>query len=175
MSDSKLDRLHRIAMTIIAEAGVQDVIYRETHDGIARFRTGEIECPPPTTKKRLLVLAHECGHVALQHASRKMLSHRAEYEAERYGLRALEVHGEDVPQSMTEVSQRYVAGAIAIDVREFRLCQIDQEAYLWVEKWVRPQIRDRVERGQITLCSDFPPFVIQPMRLSWYPGRTAER
>ncbi len=49
MSDSRLDRLHRIAMTIIAEAGVQDLVYRETHDGFADLMTGEIVFPPPTT------------------------------------------------------------------------------------------------------------------------------
>ena len=70
---------------------------------------------PTTTRKRLYILAHECGHVYHVHGRRgapRKPRHREEYEAEHYAHAALRRHGVAVPQDMTARARRYVARKI---------------------------------------------------------------
>ena len=70
---------------------------------------------PTTTRKRLYILAHECGHVHYAHGrrgTRRKPRHREEYEAEHYAHAALRRHGVAVPRDMTARARRYVGRKI---------------------------------------------------------------
>ena len=87
---------------------------------------------PTTTRKRLYILAHECGHVHHAHGRRgtpRKPRHREEYEAESYAHAALRRHGVAVPQDMTARARRYVARKIYQALkRGAKPANIDREA-----------------------------------------------
>ena len=57
-------------------------------DGRASAEKKRIKVPGPTTRRRLYIYAHECGHVAMNHRGQKH-SYIQEYEAEMYAHEVL--------------------------------------------------------------------------------------
>jgi hypothetical protein len=104
-------RCREVAMRLAEEAGVRSWEYTSGLHGSAFVRTGHIKAPEPTTRNRLYVWAHECGHVTLKHNNTKP-RHIAEYEAERWAHAALRRHGIAVPRKQTKRAKDYVARKI---------------------------------------------------------------
>lgn len=76
--------------------------------------TGKVilEAPwPTTTRRRLYVLAHEVGHIKLQHCYRKLPSYLEEFEAEQWAHKWLRRRGIPVPKASTAEARDYVAQA----------------------------------------------------------------
>jgi hypothetical protein len=124
------DRCREVATKLAEEAGVVTIEEnRSDLTGRASARTGCISVPPPTTRRRLYIFAHECGHVALNHIQ-KVTRHREEYEAEQWAHDALRRHGIAVPRKCTENAKGYVKWRIDMAVRRGAK-QIDKEAAKW--------------------------------------------
>ncbi len=133
-------RYAEAARAIITEATVEKVEYHDRGlEGKACPSTKWILVPRPTTRRRLYVLAHECGHVALKHL-RKEPRHRQEYEAERWAHAALRRNGVAVPRvEMTEarvhVAQE-IRRAIARGAKS-----IDRETLNWCKRYHSVAVR----------------------------------
>jgi hypothetical protein len=106
----------KTAAAIKAEAGVLEHVVRASLSGWARVKARKITAPEGKTRKQLYILAHECAHVALAHASRKP-RHLEEMEAEKWAHAALRRHGVAVPRAMTVRAKAYVARKIRQAVR----------------------------------------------------------
>ena len=104
------ERFLAIAAAIKAEAGVIGHKHTKSLSGRA-WPHGYINAPEGRTRKQLYILAHECGHIALNHGGRKLPKHIQEMEAEKWA-HALRRHGISVPRSMTMRAKRYVARKI---------------------------------------------------------------
>ena len=86
---------------------------RASLTGCAWVRDRAVEAPwPSTTRKRLYILAHEIGHVALRH-TRRLPRYVEEYEAEQFAHALMRETGVAVPRSMTLRAKRYVSRKIA--------------------------------------------------------------
>jgi hypothetical protein len=101
------DQLLAIAARIKSEAGVIEhhIIDPVSKNGSVLFgraipRRKIIHAPAGATIADLYLVAHECGHVALQHDHQKPRYIR-EYEAEQWAHDALQKHGIDVPESVS--------------------------------------------------------------------------
>jgi len=107
------ERYLQIGRRIADEAGVRQ--FDETPGnalyGRAYTKQQRIKAPTPTTRNRLYIFAHECGHVALGHRYRQPVW-REEYEAERWAHDALRRHGVAVPKKMTASAKAYIASKI---------------------------------------------------------------
>jgi hypothetical protein len=66
---------------------------------------------PATTRKRLYILAHEIGHVALDHRKQRPV-YVQEFEAEQFAHALMRRDGIAVPRAMTERAKRYVRSKI---------------------------------------------------------------
>ena len=99
-----VERCQRAGAAILEEAGVKDVQYHDRLRGWAYPDRKSVRVPTPTTRRRLYIVAHEAGHVALNHIGVKP-QHRQEYEAERYAHDALRRHGISVPKKSTQVAK----------------------------------------------------------------------
>jgi RES domain-containing protein len=123
------ERFQTIAQDILDAAGVQHIDY---HDkglrGKAWGKQKRVLVPWPTTRRRLYVVAHEAGHVAMGHARTK--AHREEYEAEKYAHDALRKHGVAVPAESTRQAKDYVAWKIHQAIRRGAKA-IDRQALEW--------------------------------------------
>jgi hypothetical protein len=110
------ERFLAIAEAIKAEAGV---VHHRVIGGLwgcACPALGIVHAPKGRTRKQLYILAHECGHVALNHDSTKPC-HVKEHEAERWAHAALRRHGVAVPRAMTRRAKGYVGDKILQAVR----------------------------------------------------------
>lgn len=112
------ERYADIGRKLIAEVGVAeaDVIVSSGLTGWVKFSEPlQFKAPwPATTRKRLYVVAHECGHVALHKPPRRSKPvYKIEFEAEQYAIEALRRHGVAVPKCMVEAGRGYVARKIA--------------------------------------------------------------
>lgn len=129
------------AELLIREAGVTVVEHRgQALRGRAWSAKKRIRVPKPTTRRRLYILAHECGHVALGHSSRRISKHRKEYEAEQYAHAALRRHGISVPKASTTRAKQYVAWKIKQAIKRGAK-SIDMEAL----KWCRGELSEAVK------------------------------
>jgi len=104
-------RWAEVAAAILAEAGVEAIEYRASLSGTAWVAEKRVRIPPPTSRRRLYIVAHEAAHVALGHRGDRP-SHRQECEAERYAHDALRRHGIAVPRKSTVSAKQYVARRI---------------------------------------------------------------
>jgi hypothetical protein len=128
--ESTAQRCQEVAREMAREAGVARIEYHERGlRGRAIIGTRTILVPRPTTRRRLYVFAHECGHIALDHRGRRP-RHRQEYEAERYALEAMRRHGVAVPEAEILAGKRYVAAKILRAIRSGAK-QVDGEAVSW--------------------------------------------
>ena len=126
------------ADAIMREAGVTEVSYHEGGlRGQANPIKGRIRVPRPTTRRRLYIFAHECGHVALQHTGKKR-PHRKEYEAELYASDALRRHGIAVPRKSLEEAKKYVAYRVYLSLKRGAR-SIDREALNWCKSYLSDQ------------------------------------
>jgi len=124
------DRCRAVAEAIVKEAGVKRVVeIKPSQRAHAEVTAKAIYVQPPTTRRRLTTVAHECGHVALNH-DRRHPSHRQEYEACKWGFEALRRHGIAVPRKEVEDGKRYVRQKIDQAIRRGAK-RIDREAAKW--------------------------------------------
>ena len=124
-----VERCQRAGAAILEEAGVKDVQYHDRLRGWAYPDRKSVRVPTPTTRRRLYIVAHEAGHVALNHSGNKP-QHRKEYEAEKYAHDALRRHGISVPKKSTQVAKWYVARKISQAIRRGAKT-IDRESFTW--------------------------------------------
>ena len=130
------ERCREVATKLAEEAGVQKIDEsRAGKRACAMPQIKAIAVPPPTTRRRLYIWAHECAHVALNHVGKKP-KHRQEYEAERWAQDALRRHGVPVPKKSTEQGKKYVRWKISQAVRRGAK-HIDKEAAKW-SGWTFP-------------------------------------
>jgi hypothetical protein len=120
------ERFLLIAAALKAEAGITEHVIRKSLSGYA-WPSGKISAPEGRTRKQLYILAHECGHIALKHFSRKQPRHVEEMQAEKWAHDALRRHGVSVPRSMTTRAKQYVARKIRQAIRRGAK-RIDPEA-----------------------------------------------
>ncbi|MEZ5944947.1 MAG: hypothetical protein R3C18_26480 [Planctomycetaceae bacterium] len=123
------ERCQRVGQLILKEAGVETIEYHNRLAGWAVVESKRVRVPYPTTRRRLYIVAHEAGHVALDHRGAKP-KHRQEFEAERYAHDALRRYGISVPKKSTAQAKRYVAWKIRQALRRGAQT-IDREAYKW--------------------------------------------
>jgi hypothetical protein len=105
------DLCRQVATKLAEEAGVVTVEEtRKNLTGRASAKARWICVPPPTTRRRLYIFAHECAHVLLGHRRGHggRAVHREEYEAERWAHDALRRHGVPVPKKSTDQAKTYV-------------------------------------------------------------------
>jgi hypothetical protein len=126
---------------------------RRDNDGRANVRKKIIETGDPVTVERLYVVAHECGHIALEHGRRNLRGHRGEFEAEQFAILILRHFDVPVPYEMVEDGQNYVAWHIDQDINRYRGREIDSDAYKWALRYLPPAIRHAVNDCSIPLKS----------------------
>lgn len=147
-----VERFREVAEAIAKEASVNRIVYQDRGLCGRAFvrRNGErlaiIHVPQPTTRRRLYVFAHECGHVALDHDGSKPV-HRKEYEAEKWAIAALRAHGVPVPLKQIRYGKKYVASKIEKAVRR-RTRQFDRESYHYCKEFLSSDARQWVEDGR---------------------------
>ncbi|QDU25872.1 hypothetical protein ETAA8_09440 [Anatilimnocola aggregata] len=136
-------RCEEVTKAILKEAGVESVEY---HDkglrGLAIVKKRYVYVPTPTTRRRLYIVAHEAGHVALKHTG-SLPVHRKEYEAEIYAHDALRRHGVAVPAKSTIRAKQYVAYRIRQAVVRGAKA-IDREALRWTRGYWHWKVEDWV-------------------------------
>lgn len=138
------ERCQRVGKAILEEAGVKDVQYHNRLGGWACPDRKLVCVPTPTTRRRLYFVAHEEGHVALDHIGLKP-THRQEYEAERYAHNALRRHGISVSKKSTQRAKRYVARKISQAIRRGAKT-IDRESLKWCQDELSAVDRLKIER-----------------------------
>ena len=145
----------QVAEKLRVEAGVKNAVHDQKGlKGYAyvmsgRNPVGVIHVPSPTTRRRLYVFAHECGHVVLGHDGR-VPYHRQEFEAERWAHAALRRHGIAVPEKETLRAKQYVARKIhKAVVRGAK--RIDRESYRFCKDHASPAVQGWLAAGGI-LC-----------------------
>ena len=138
------ERCQEVARALVGEAGVTDCMF---HDkglrGRAWPRERRILVPRPTTRRRLYVLAHECGHVALGDIKPV---YRGEYLAEMYAHKALRRHGIAIPREATISAKKYVSLKIRRALRR-RVKEIDSEVSDWCGDYLWEDLRRHFFRG----------------------------
>lgn len=89
-------------------------VYRKTLTGMHYGTRKLIVAPLPTTRNRLYIFLHECGHAHLGHfkRSKRKPRHVEEMEAEQWAHAKMREHGIPVPRKMTQRAKRYVAHKI---------------------------------------------------------------
>jgi len=150
MKKGRMDMARRCAEAaerMITEAGVKHVTWSDKSlRGRACPEYRSIYVPRPTTRRRLYVIGHECGHVVLGHTGIKP-RHREEYEAERYAQAAMKRQGIPVPRKSVERAKEYVAWKIHQAVRRGAK-QIDSEALNWCRKYLSSQVEQWLANGR---------------------------
>lgn len=148
-------RCREVAEKLIVEAGVKKAVHDQNGlKGYANVMSGGkpvgvIHVPVPTTRRRLYVFAHECGHVALGHDG-SVPYHRQEFEAERWAHAALRRHGIAVPEKETQRAKEYVARKIhQAVVRGAK--RIDRESHRFSRDHASPTVMRWLDAGGI-LC-----------------------
>ena len=144
-----VERCQQVGQAILDEAGVKKVQYHDRLSGWAAVKLKAVHVPTPKTRRRLYVLAHEAGHVALNHIGMKP-SHREEYEAAKYAHDALRKHGISVPKKSTHRAKRYVARKISQAIRRGAKT-IDRESFNWCRGEL--SVMDQLKMTKITLTS----------------------
>ena len=148
-------RCQEVAQAIIREAGVVTVQFHNRGlYGRARIKENAIYAPSPSTRRRLYIVAHECGHVVLKHDGSKP-RHREEYEAERYAHVAMRQHGISVPKKSTVPAKKYVAWKIHQAVKRGAK-SIDKESLRWCQDYLSASVRRWLRWGCLTRASGVP-------------------
>lgn len=143
------ERCQRVGKTIFDEAGVDKVEYHNRLSGWAMSDKRFVRIPKPTTRRRLYIVAHEAGHIALNHCGAKP-KHRQEYEAERYAHDALRRHGIAVSKKSTQRAKKYVARKVSQALRRGAKT-IDRESFSWCRNEL--SFEDRLRVKQVRLAN----------------------
>ena len=140
------DRYREIAERMAEEAGIEKVVEnRRRLHGCAFVEYRAIQVPPPNTLRRLHIFAHECGHVAHDHRSRKP-RHRQEYEAEAWARTAFDRHGLKLHPASDEFGRRYVAYKIGQALKRGAKT-IDPDAREFARNFLDARDRTRMPRA----------------------------
>lgn len=143
--------LRKLAERMSRYCGVREWKFtRRDEDGRANHLTKIIETPDPINLQRLYVVAHECGHVALDQLRRGISNHRREYEAEQFAILLLRHYGIAVPSDMITDGQHYVAWHVGLDV-DAGTQVIEAETFRWAGRFLREDVRQQLEQGKISL------------------------
>lgn len=145
------DRYMQIGLAMLREAQVEAYTFHEKglHGQGSRKH---VTCPKPTTRRRLYVLAHECGHAAHGHlgGGKGRSPHREEYEAECYAHEAMRRHGVAVPRKETKFAREYVARRIDMAVRR-GATKLDREAVGWTRGFHYPATQKALAAKRVAL------------------------
>ena len=130
-------------------------VWQERRDltGVAWVYWRAVAAPwPPTTRKRLYFLAHEIGHILLDHRGQRP-PYVQEFEAEIFAHKLLEREDIPVPESMTKRAKAYVF--TYIKKRILRGLWVDPDitnwaafggSKLWLKEGVYIKSMNRVDR-----------------------------
>src|SRR5262249_54253123 len=133
------------AEALVKEAGVLEVVYnRGTLSGRAFYKGKRIRVPEPTTRRRLVIFAHECAHIAIGHRP-TVPKHRNEYDAERWAQDALRRHGVAVPKKEQERAKKYVAWKIKQAIRRGAK-SLDRETFAWCRDYLPTDMQRKGEK-----------------------------
>jgi hypothetical protein len=152
MSGHTPDHLRMIALKVLVHCGIRQWRFTD-HDesGIAFLDDGSIEAPDPITAERLYVVAHECGHIALQHGQREVSCHRGEYESEQFASFLLRRFAVPVPVDFIENGRQYVAEHIDREVLQENCREVDREAYGWAAPYLDESTEAAIKEGRVLL------------------------
>ncbi len=146
------DRLVRIGLAMLKESGVKSWrFHRKGVHGHSIPGNGYVYCPYPASSSKLYTLAHECGHVALQHKT-STPRHRGEFEAENYAEELLRCFGVAVPNSQRRRAMLAVAYYIDRDIHFRNMRKIDGEAVGFCRKHLTDATRRALVEGAVVLA-----------------------
>lgn len=156
---AKAAAFREAAEAIIVEGRIRHVVFVDRPiRGLAVWkpRTGPqyMVTSEPTSFERLTTVAHEVGHLFLQHGN-SLPRYREEFEAERYAYAALRRVGMPINETAAELRMRSVSAQCIIKVRNSikRLCR---ECFQQGERPLRYSARGRllvqkIEEGEVDL------------------------
>lgn len=153
MPSATRNSIRDLAIKLAKFCGVREWRFtRRDEDGRAYLFTKIIETADPINVDRLYVVAHECGHIALQHGPRHTKIHRGEYEAEQFAILLLRHFDVPVPKGMVEDGQDYVAWHIENDLQNGQSV-LDRDSFQWAERFVAYHVRDAVRNRSVRLVT----------------------
>ena len=110
---------------------VKKITYVKGLYGKAWCKEKRLRIPPPTTRKRMYIIAHELGHIAL-HAKTSKRSFIKEFEAEQYAHTLMRRFNIKVPRAMTQRAKNYVNYRIGLSKARGLQAPIPKEINLWL-------------------------------------------
>ena len=113
---------------------VKKITYVKGLYGKAWCKTKRLRIPPPTTRKRMYIIAHELGHLALHGHLKHKRSRRQfikEFEAEQYAHTLMRRFNIKVPRAMTKRAKNYVQYRIKLSVKRGLSTPIPREITAW--------------------------------------------
>ena len=114
---------------------VKKITYVKGLYGKAWCKEKRLRIPPPTTRKRMYIIAHELGHLALHGHLKRKRSRRQfikEFEAEQYAHTLMRRFNIKVPRDMTTRAKNYVQHRINLSVKRGLQAPIPKEINLWL-------------------------------------------
>tara|TARA_R100001530_G_scaffold97477_1_gene67763 strand:- start:16 stop:462 length:447 start_codon:yes stop_codon:yes gene_type:complete len=114
---------------------VKKITYVKGLYGKAWCKEKRLRIPPSTTRKRMYIIAHELGHLALHGHLKTKRSRRQfikEYEAEQYAHTLMRRFNIKVPRAMTKRAKSYVQYRINLSIRRGLKKPIPKEITNWI-------------------------------------------
>ena len=114
---------------------VKKITYVKGLYGKAWCKEKRLRIPPPTTRKRMYIIAHELGHLALHGHLKHKRSRRQfikEFEAEKYAHALMRRFKIRIPRAMTKRAKNYVQYRINLSIRRGLKAPISNEILAWV-------------------------------------------
>ena len=131
--DAARARYARLGETWLEEFRVTLRKARTNLSGRGCAQTRQIVGPwPPTTRQRLYIIAHEIGHVVLDHR-RQRPAYVREFEAEQFAHALLHREGIAVPRKQTLRAKAYVLHKIYRGLRRGRTKALDPFIADWAD------------------------------------------
>ena len=110
---------------------VKKITYVKGLYGKAWCKEKRLRIPPPTTRKRMYIIAHELGHLAL-HTKTSKRQFIKEFEAEQYAHTLMRRFNIKVPRDMTVRAKNYVQYRINLSVKRGLQAPIPSEIRAWI-------------------------------------------
>ena len=110
---------------------VKKITYVKGLYGKAWCKEKRLRIPPPTTRKRMYIIAHELGHLAL-HTKTSKRQFIKEFEAEQYAHTLMRRFNIKVPRDMTVRAKNYVQYRINLSVKRGLQAPIPKEITNWI-------------------------------------------
>ena len=114
---------------------VKKITYTKGLYGRAYTNESRLHIPPPTTRKRMYIIAHELGHLALHSHLKRKRSRRQfikEFEAEKYAHALMRRFKIRIPRAMTKRAKGYVQYRINLSVKRGLQAPIPSEIRAWI-------------------------------------------